>query len=238
MKVLTEAENVFNKKLGCLKGYVHKVNVKCDASPVQHKSRWVPLSVREGLKKHLAEMLEDGAIEPVEASERVSPVVNNKKADGRLRFCVDLRSVNQNIVVDVFPLPNISELLTLVKDKRNFSKLDLRSAYHQVGEKRTSSCVKVGDWAKVKSGRIQGGLTKFKGPVRVRQVGTHFVILENGAMFMSGGEVVSGKGRMFVGDCIDEVANEFSDDPVEGEEVPALQKRIRKPPSYLEDFVR
>ncbi|KAJ1189653.1 hypothetical protein NDU88_006397, partial [Pleurodeles waltl] len=110
--VLSEAKNVFNKKLGCLKGYVHKVSVKSDADPVQHKLRRVPLSVREGLRELLTEMLEDGVIEPVEASEWVSPVVITKKADGRLRFCVDLRSVNQSIVVDVFPLSNIGELLT------------------------------------------------------------------------------------------------------------------------------
>ncbi|KAJ1168777.1 hypothetical protein NDU88_000691 [Pleurodeles waltl] len=108
-RVLSGAEKVFCKKFGWLKGYVHKVKVKSNATPIQHKLRRVPLSVRDGLKKLLGEMLEDGVIEPVEASEWVSPVVITKKSDGRLRFCVDLRSVNQNIVVDVFPLPNINE---------------------------------------------------------------------------------------------------------------------------------
>ncbi|KAJ1177271.1 hypothetical protein NDU88_002532 [Pleurodeles waltl] len=77
-------------------------------------------------------MLAEEVIEPVEASEWISPVVITQKADGRLRFCVDLRSVNQNIVVDMIPLSNINELLTLVKNRKFFSKLDLRSAYHQI----------------------------------------------------------------------------------------------------------
>ncbi|KAJ1207589.1 hypothetical protein NDU88_002980 [Pleurodeles waltl] len=53
-------------------------------------------------------------------------------------------------------------------------------AFPKKSELRASVRVKVGDWVKVKSGRIQGGLTKFRGPFRVQRVGTYFVILENG----------------------------------------------------------
>ncbi|KAJ1137773.1 hypothetical protein NDU88_004169 [Pleurodeles waltl] len=48
--VLVGAKNVFDKKLGCLRGYVHRVRVKPDAVPTQHRLRRVPLSVRDDLK--------------------------------------------------------------------------------------------------------------------------------------------------------------------------------------------
>ncbi|KAJ1090383.1 hypothetical protein NDU88_003516 [Pleurodeles waltl] len=175
------------------------------------------MPVNDGLKKLLAEMLEDGGIEPVEESEWVSPMVITKKADGCLRFCVDLLSVNQNIVVDVFPLPSINELLTLVKDKRYFSKLDLRNAYHQRWNFRNVALYQ-------KSGMIDKEFDE--GCSRM--------------MFMNDGEVVSEKGGMSLDDCVEEqgVGNECGDGSVESVDAPVLQKRIRKPPSYLEDFIR
>ncbi|KAJ1090026.1 hypothetical protein NDU88_003166 [Pleurodeles waltl] len=124
--------------------------------------------------------------------------------------------------------------------------------------------VEVGDWVKVKSGRIQGGLTKFRGPFRVRRVGTFFVILDNGerwnlrnvALYQTNGGCIekvdeSCSGLMFMRD--DEVikgdsANSLNDTNGHGGEdecmgmrdhiESVLEKRVRKAPSYLRDFVR
>ncbi|KAJ1206801.1 hypothetical protein NDU88_002198 [Pleurodeles waltl] len=103
-----------------------------DAHLSQHRARKIPFVVRDEVKKVISNMLAEGIIEPVDVSPWISPVVITRKSDGKVRLCVDLRSVNQNIVVDVYPLPNLNELLTSVKDGRFFSKLDLRSAYHQI----------------------------------------------------------------------------------------------------------
>ncbi|KAJ1141051.1 hypothetical protein NDU88_007388 [Pleurodeles waltl] len=128
-------------------------------------------------------------------------------------------------------------------------------------EKLTSLRVEVVDWVKMKSGRIQGGLSMFKGPFRIRQVGTHYVILENGdrwnlrnvaiyqkggttdkkfdegcsgAMFINDDEVLSDSEHMLLSDCVEDVANERGS----VESVEMSQKRIRKPPPYLKDFIR
>ncbi|KAJ1180394.1 hypothetical protein NDU88_005615 [Pleurodeles waltl] len=53
-------------------------------------------------------------------------------------------------------------------------------------------------------------------------------------MFMNDAEVVKEKRGM----SLDDGANECDDGSVENVDVPVLQKRIRKPPSYLEDFIR
>ncbi|KAJ1179875.1 hypothetical protein NDU88_005108 [Pleurodeles waltl] len=106
--ILEEMGEVFREELGELKGYVHKIRMKQGTVAVKHKVRKVPIIVREEVSKMLKDMLKEGVIEPVEAPEWISPVVITKKSNGQLRFCVDLRSVNQNIVTDNFPLPNIN----------------------------------------------------------------------------------------------------------------------------------
>jgi hypothetical protein len=55
-----------------------------------------------------------------------------KKKDGTLRFCIDFRQLNKVTIKNKYPFPRINDLFYQLKDAKIFSKIDLRSGYHQV----------------------------------------------------------------------------------------------------------
>ena len=55
-----------------------------------------------------------------------------KKKDGTLRLCVDYRQLNKMTIKNKYPLPRIDDLFDQLKGSSVFSKIDLRSGYHQL----------------------------------------------------------------------------------------------------------
>jgi hypothetical protein len=59
-------------------------------------------------------------------------VIFVEKKDGTQRMCVDYRALNEVTIKNKYPLPHIEDLFNQLKEARVFSKIDLRSGYHQL----------------------------------------------------------------------------------------------------------
>ncbi|RVW81511.1 Retrovirus-related Pol polyprotein from transposon 17.6 [Vitis vinifera] len=92
--------------------------------------RMASLELKE-LKIQLQELLDKGFIRP-SVSPWGAPVLFVKKKDGSMRLCIDYRELNKVTVRNKYPLPRIDDLFYQLQGACVFSKIDLRSGYHQL----------------------------------------------------------------------------------------------------------
>ena len=121
--------------LPAIKGFVHKVRMVSGAVPSPARLRSLPYAVRQEVSDHLESLEAQGIIEkvPCGSSPWLSPIVAVRKRGGQgLRVCLDLTSVNKSIVANGYPIPDMQEMLDKLRGAKMMSKLDMKSAYHQL----------------------------------------------------------------------------------------------------------
>ncbi|GJR93716.1 reverse transcriptase domain-containing protein [Tanacetum coccineum] len=101
------------------------------AAPIARTPYRLAPSEMQELSNQLQELTDRGFIRP-STSPWGAPVLFVKKKDGSFRMCIDYRELNKLTIKNRYPLPRIDDLFDQIQGSSIYSKIDLRSGYHQL----------------------------------------------------------------------------------------------------------
>jgi hypothetical protein len=107
------------------------IKLQPGTTPISKRPYRIPPTELAELKKQLQELLDKGFIRP-STSPWGCPALFVKKKDESLRLCIDYRPLNAVTIKNKYPLPRIDVLFDQLVGAKLFSKIDLRSGYHQI----------------------------------------------------------------------------------------------------------
>jgi hypothetical protein len=107
------------------------IELQPGTTPISKRPYQMPPAELAELKKQLQELLYKGFICP-STSPWGCPALFVKKKDESLRLCIDYRPLNAVTIKNKYPLPRIDVLFNQLVGAKVFSKIDLRSGYHQI----------------------------------------------------------------------------------------------------------
>lgn len=113
--------------------FEYKIILKKNAQPFVSSCRRVAETIKPKLKEALDDLCNRGIIYKIdEPTEWVNNIVIVEKSNKTLRICLDPVHLNQNVVLDQFPIPTLDELALKLKDKCVFTVLDLKEGFYHV----------------------------------------------------------------------------------------------------------
>ena len=133
-RVVCEYKDVFPNELPGLpppRDIDFRIELHPGTSPISMTpNRMAPIELQE-LKVQIQELPGKGFIRP-STSPWGAPVLFEKKKDKTLRLCIDYRQLNKVTIKNRYPLPRIDDLFDQLRGARVYSKIDLRTGYHQL----------------------------------------------------------------------------------------------------------
>ncbi|KAI3701002.1 hypothetical protein L2E82_45643 [Cichorium intybus] len=108
-----------------------RIDLVPGAAPIAKAPYHLAPPEMQELSTQLQELLDKGFIRP-SSSPWGAPILFVKKKDGSHRMCIDYRELNKLTVKNRYPLPRIDDLFDQLQGASWFSKIDLRSGYHQM----------------------------------------------------------------------------------------------------------
>lgn len=103
--------------------------------PIRQRSFLVSPYLQEEINKEVDRMLALGVIEPA-SSPWSNPMVAVRKPNGKLRYCLDARKLNNITVPEAYPMQDLNRILSRLKSTNYLSSIDLSDAFWQVGLKK------------------------------------------------------------------------------------------------------
>ncbi|KAI3678392.1 hypothetical protein L6452_37682 [Arctium lappa] len=134
VKIVREFPDIFPDDLPGLppdRQVEFRIDLVPGAAPIAKAPYRLAPSEMQEMVAQLQELFEKGFIRP-SSSPWGAPVLFVKKKDGTMRMCIDYRELNKATVKNRYPLPRIDDLFDQLQGAGCFSKIDLRSGYHQV----------------------------------------------------------------------------------------------------------
>jgi hypothetical protein len=113
------------------RGFEHMIELEARATPVITPPYRHPKKFKDEIEKAIKELFAMEHIRP-SMSPFASSVVLVLKKDGTLRMCIDYRALNKKTIKNRYPIPRIDELMDELHGPVFFTKIDLRSRYHQI----------------------------------------------------------------------------------------------------------
>ena len=131
--VLEEFRHVFAlpEEMPPARPFDHKIHMLPNSKPVNVRHYRYPYFQKNEIERQVKEMLDQGIIQRSQ-SPFSFPVLLIRKKDGTFWFCIYYRALNLATVPDHFPIPTADELFDELGKAKFFTKLDLRSGYHQI----------------------------------------------------------------------------------------------------------
>ncbi|XP_071713989.1 uncharacterized protein [Rutidosis leptorrhynchoides] len=131
--LLTQFDDIFATptQLPPKRSHDHRIPLKDESQAINVRPYRHPPTQKNAIEEMVGELLNTRVIRHSQ-SPFSAPIVMVKKKAGSWRMCVDYRELNKNTFKNKFPIPIIEELIDELNGSRYFSKLDLRSGYHQI----------------------------------------------------------------------------------------------------------
>lgn len=131
-RIITAHKPVFDG-IGLLKDHQVQLHIKEDVQPVAEQPRPIPFHLRQRFKNEIERMEDQGIIEEHDGpAPWVSNAVLAPKDDGGIRVTVDMRNANQAILDTNVPIPREEDIRAQLSGCKYFTKLDFKSAFHQL----------------------------------------------------------------------------------------------------------
>lgn len=134
--LLSKHSNLFQvptEELSCTNAITHRINTT-DNQPIHVRQYRFPPVHRAEINRQIESMLDQKIIaeSPYNSPLWIVPKKADSKGNKRWRLVIDFRALNEKILGDAYPLPNITDILDQLGSAKYFSVFDLPSGFHQI----------------------------------------------------------------------------------------------------------